>query len=129
MESNRTRPLVAIVDDEVFVRRSMRRLVSAWGIEAAPFSSGRAFIEMLEQSPSFQPDCAILDIAMPGENGLQVLKDAKARRPSLPVIIVTATDDEQTRDEALIAGAAGVFRKPVDDELFILALHEVLKII
>ena len=128
MKSNRSKPLVAIVDDAASVRRSMMRLVSSSGIDAAPFSSGREFIDMLEQFPSFSPDCVIIDIAMPDVNGLEVQKDLHLLRPRVPVVFVTAMHDEWIQDEALASGALAVFRKPIDDESFIRALHEALKI-
>src|SRR5688572_6383813 len=113
MESIQNRRLVAIVDDEVFVRRAIGRLVSSWGIDTATFTSGREFIDLVEETPAFNPDCVILDIEMPIVNGLLVQKQLRSRRPNIPVIVVTATDDPRIREEALALGAAAVFRKPV----------------
>ena len=61
-----TRPLIAIVDDDLHFRRALKRLVSSWGIDAETFASGHEFIDMLEQTPSFTATASFSIVQMPG---------------------------------------------------------------
>ena len=63
-------PVIAIVDDDETVRRSLRRLVNSLSFQAADFASGEAFLQSLAQS---SPACMLLDLHMPGLSGLEVL--------------------------------------------------------
>ena len=116
------RPLIAIVDDNALVRQSIKRLVGSEGIDAEIFASGNEFIEVLDERPGFRPECVILDMRMPGLNGLQV----QARRLGIPVIFVTA--DIEIRKRAFASGAAAFFEKPFDVAVFVETLRSVLGI-
>jgi FixJ family two-component response regulator len=67
--------------------------------------------------PSYQPACVILDIQMPGLNGLEVQR--RLAGTDLPVIFITAHDEIDVREQALSAGAFAYLRKPFGDELFV----------
>ena len=123
---SRSNPLIAIVDDDESVCRAMKRLVRSLGMEADAFTSGREFIELIETMPSFQPDCVVLDVQMPGMNGLEVQERLANSGNRLPVIFITAHDEAGVRDRALAAGAVAFLRKPFDDELFIQTLRVAL---
>jgi FixJ family two-component response regulator len=124
---NETKPLVAIVDDDPSVCRALKRLVRSLGMNAETFASGREFVDLIEAMPSFHPDCVVLDMQMPGLNGLDVqVRIARSGKP-LPVIFITAHDDAMVRQKALVAGAVAFVRKPFNDELFIKTLDEALK--
>jgi FixJ family two-component response regulator len=118
------RPLVAVVDDDESVNRSTKRLLRSAGIESESFSSGDAFLQMCVATPSFRPDCVILDVQMPGLNGLQVQQ--RLAGSGLPVIFITAHDETGVREQALAAGAMAFLRKPFDDEIFIGAVRAAL---
>jgi FixJ family two-component response regulator len=77
--------------------------------------------------PSFQPDCLILDVQMPGMNGLDVQDRLATGGNSIPVIFITAHDDVGIREKALAAGAVAFLRKPFNDDLLIRTLQEALK--
>jgi FixJ family two-component response regulator len=124
---SKSKPLIAIVDDDESVCRAMKRLVRSLGMEANAFASGREFIELIETMPSFQPDCVILDVQMPEMNGLEVQERLASSGNRLPVIFITAHDEAGVRDRALAAGAVAFLRKPFNDELFITTLRLALK--
>jgi len=116
--------LVAVVDDDESVCRAIRRLLHSVGIGADTFSSGDAFLSTLSSTPSARPACVILDILMPGINGLEVQRYLAAS--SVPVIFTTACNDLAVRETALASGAAGYLRKPFNDAILIKALEMAL---
>ena len=124
---SKSKPLIAIVDDDESVCRAMKRLVRSLGMDANAFTSGQEFIDLIETMPSFQPDCVVLDVQMPGVNGLEVQERLASSGNRLPVIFITAHDDAGVRDRALAAGAVAFLRKPFNDESFITTLHLALK--
>lgn len=124
---NKSKPLIAIVDDDESVCRALRRLVRSLAMEAETFSSGQQFLDLLEAMPSFQPDCLVLDVQMPGMNGLDVTDRLEIRRRAIPMIFITAHDDVEIREKALAAGAVAFLRKPFNDELLIKTLRASLK--
>lgn len=124
---NKSKPRIAIVDDDESVCRAVRRLLRSVAMDAETFSSGQQFIDLLEAMPSFQPDCLILDVQMPGMNGLEVQERLTTSGNTVPVIFITAHDEVGVREKALAAGAVAFLRKPFNDELLIKTLHEALK--
>ena len=83
-------------------------------------------MDCIDAVPSFHADCAILDVQMPGMNGLEVQERlAHCGRP-LPVIFITAHDEVGVRERALACGAVAFLRKPFDDELLIETLRAAL---
>ena len=124
---SKSKPLIAIVDDDESVCRAMKRLVRSLGMQANTFASGREFINLIETMPSFQPDCVVLDVQMPGMNGLEVQERLASSGNRLPVIFITAHDEAGVRDRALAAGAVAFLRKPFNDESFVTTLHLALK--
>ena len=128
MGRNKIRPVIAIVDDDVFVCRAMKRLVSLMGMDADTFVSGQEFIDLLETMPSFDPDCVILDVHMPGLNGLQVQERLACIRRDIPVIFATAADEVWVREQALASGAVAFLHKPFNNDLLLNTLRAVLKI-
>jgi len=126
MKSNRH--FVAILDDDPLVRQSIQRLVRSHGMYAETFASGREFIDRLAATPSLMPDCMIIDMQMPGLNGLQVREYLRSRRRDVPVIFVTALREAWIREQALASGAIAFFQKPFDGNLFIKTLRAVVEI-
>jgi FixJ family two-component response regulator len=124
---SKSKPLIAIVDDDESVCRAITRLVRSLGMEANAFASGREFIDLIKTLPSFVPDCVILDVQMPEMNGLEVQERLASSGNRLPVIFITAHDEAGVRDRALAAGALAFLRKPFNDELFITTLRLALK--
>ena len=77
--------------------------------------------------PSFQPDCLIVDVQMPGMNGLELKNRLATAGNTIPVIFITAYDEVGVREKAFAAGAVAFLRKPFSDELLIKTMHEALK--
>jgi FixJ family two-component response regulator len=123
----KSKPLIAIIDDDESVCRALRRLVRSFAMDAETFTSGQGFLDLLDAMPSFQPDCLVLDVQMPGMNGLE-LKDRLAITGNpIPVIFITAYDEVGVREKALTAGALAFLRKPFDDELLVKTVRQALK--
>jgi FixJ family two-component response regulator len=109
-------PYVAIVDDEEPVRKALKRLLRASGLEAEGYASGKDF---LDASAQREPDCVVLDLHMPAMSGLQVLRSLQAARRNIPTVIITAHDAPETRDQCIAAGAAAYLRKPLDEHILL----------
>jgi FixJ family two-component response regulator len=124
---SKTNPTIAIVDDDASVCRAISRLLRSLGMNADTFTSGREFIEHIETTPAFRPDCVVLDVQMPGMNGLEVQDLLVRSENPLPVIFITAHDEVSVRERALQAGAVAFLRKPFNDELFIKTLNEAIQ--
>jgi FixJ family two-component response regulator len=111
---------VYILDDDDAVRCGFARLVRSAGIEARPFATGAQFLaEVTDQVRA----CILLDITMPGMTGMQVQEELNRRGVTLPVITVSARDDEDTRAFARALGARMFLRKPVDDQALLDAIN------
>lgn len=119
------KPFVVVVDDDESVSRAIRRLLRSIGIASETFASGDAFLEVLSSMPSYRPDCVILDVQMPGLNGLEVQQ--RLAGSGMPVIFITAHDDIGVREQALAAGAVAYLRKPFNDELFVRMVRAALE--
>jgi FixJ family two-component response regulator len=117
-------PFVAVVDDEESVRKALKRLLRAAGLEAESYATGQEF---LEQAAQREPDCVVLDLHMPVMSGSQVLARIRKmpRRP--PVVVITAHDVPEKRDECLAAGACAYLRKPLEDRLLLNAISAALR--
>ena len=116
-------PYVAIVDDEEPVRKALRRLLRASGLQAESYASG---LEFLAASAQRQPDCVVLDLHMARMSGLQLLRRLQALPQRPPVVIITAHDEPEAREQCLAAGAAAYLRKPLDERLLLNAISAAL---
>ncbi len=112
--------MVYLIDDDESVRRALQRLLRSAGFEVKPFSSAEAFL----QSGNFDVGaCMVLDIRMPGLTGFDVQEKLSSMGIRMPVITVSAFDDAETRERARTLGAVAFFRKPVDGQALIDAIH------
>lgn len=118
-QMTRIEPIVFIVDDDESVRRSLSRLMRSVGYQVEDFSSAEDFLQYPRRE---EGDCVILDIRMPGMSGLELQRELAVRGSELPVIFVTAHEDEATRGQAVEAGAVAVIGKPADDHLLLDAI-------
>lgn len=115
-----TRPLlVAVVDDEESVRRALRRLFLAAGMDVETFASGQEFLASVQTR---RPDCAVLDLRLPGLTGLDVLERLAEAGVRLPIVMVSGHDQPDLAELALAAGAEAYLRKPLDDESLLAAV-------
>jgi len=107
------RPEIYIVDDDDSVRRAMKRLIRSAGMDVRTFASAQEFLAFKDMGPN---GCMILDITLQGMSGLELYGELRAKGFALPAIFITGFDTPETRDQAKKAGAAGYFRKPIDDQ-------------
>ena len=105
------------MDDDDSVCRALKRLVHSLGMAAETYGSSEDFVNQIESLPSFQPDCVILDVQMPGLNGIEAQKRLRRIHKNIPVIFITAFDDRTAREQALAGGAVAFLRKPCNDAL------------
>ncbi len=102
---------IYLVDDDVSARRGLTRLLLTAGYQVHAYASSD---ELLKYPVGDKNACLILDARMPGLSGVDLHDELLKKGVMLPVIFVTADDNEQTRMEARALKAAGFFRKPVD---------------
>lgn len=106
------RNLISVVDDDESICRSTSLLIYSFGYRAATFASAEDFLGSgLRRDTS----CLILDIRMPGMNGLQLQSNLSAEGCGIPIIFITAHDDKEPCRQAIQAGAVGFLRKPFSD--------------
>jgi FixJ family two-component response regulator len=103
---------VFIVDDDAGVLKALSRLLRAKGYDVRPFASPQAF---LAHHDSRVPGCAVLDVSMPGLNGLELQQALTAGESRRPVIFVSGKGDIPTSVRAMRAGAIDFLTKPVRD--------------
>lgn len=110
-DHGRTRDVVAIVDDDPFIRAALRRLVLSIGYDVLLFDRAEALLSYSAADDLF---CVLADLQMPGVNGIELIQTLSRRHPSLPVIAMTAYPNEAIRQRALRAGASTYLTKPID---------------
>jgi FixJ family two-component response regulator len=111
-------PIIAIVDDDASVRRSLLRVVESAGYKAETFASGREFLAWL---PHGQAACLVLDVHMDELSGFDLYDRLK-----VPVVFVTGHDDAATLARIESSNAAGHLRKPFDRMTVLDAIHRVI---
>ena len=117
--------VVYIVDDDELVRKGLARLVRAGGFSPKGYESPERFLDDVEPNARA---CILLDITMPRMSGLQVQERLKARGNTLPIIVVSARDDDESRRKARQLDARCFFRKPVDDRALLDAIEWVMEL-
>jgi FixJ family two-component response regulator len=116
--------LISIVDDDDSVRESLSGLIRSVGFGALVFASAEEFLNSNHLSDT---DCLILDVRMPGMNGLELQRRLAASHTSIPVIFITAHGDEEARVRALNGGAVEYLLKPFSEEALLKAIDTALK--
>jgi two-component system response regulator FixJ len=115
--------IVHIVDDEPAVRDSLRLLLATEDIEARAHAGVRDFFAAVAPD---ETGCVVTDVRMPEASGFDLLAEMKARRMSLPVIVITAHADVPLAVRAMKAGAVDLLEKPFDDEALLGAVRRAL---
>jgi DNA-binding NarL/FixJ family response regulator len=116
---------VLIVDDHAILRRGLRALLSD-EFHGAAFGEASNARQALEQLRKEKWDVALLDITLPGKSGLDLLKEFKAARPKLPVLILSAHPEDQFAVRVLKAGAGGYLTKESAPEELAKAIRKIL---
>lgn len=117
------RNLVAIVDDDAFVREALPDLLRSFGLEARPFGSAAAF---LASDSLARTGCLVLDVTMPGMTGPQLQAELATRRCAIPIVFITADADEALGPKLLARGAAAYLKKPFSETAMIEAVKGAL---
>jgi FixJ family two-component response regulator len=115
----KSRSLIAVVDDEEPIRKALRRLLRSAGMEVDTFPSG---VEFLESLSTRQPDCIVLDLHMPVVNGFEVQAQMAESGVTVPVVVITGHDSDETRQQALARFPVAYLRKPVNDQVLLDAI-------
>ncbi|MEX0702981.1 MAG: response regulator [Planctomycetales bacterium] len=112
--SSHTPTRLLIVDDEPGMLRTLKRIMAVKGFDVDTAASGE---EAVERAAAWRPDCALMDIRMPGMNGIEAYRQIRQRSPRTLVIFMTAYAGSALVDEALAQGGLGVFPKPLDIDM------------
>ena len=116
--------LVIVVDDDPSARRGLARMLRTAGHDVREFSSAREFLDALDPERS---GCVVLDVRMPGMSGAELQSELQARGVHLPIIVVTADHDPETRLIAEKLKAVAFFQKPVDGKALLDAIDWALR--
>jgi FixJ family two-component response regulator len=114
---------ISIVDDDQSVREGLSRLLSSVGFAVNTFASAEEYLS-LDQPGS--ADCLLLDIRMPGMSGLELQRQLAANHAEVPVIFITAHEEETERAQALEGNARTVLIKPFSEEALLNAINKAL---
>jgi len=115
--------IVHVVDDDAAVRRALVRLLRSEGLEAVTYETAQA---VLNAAPSLSSGCILLDLQMPGMDGLELLARLGELGIELPVIVVTGHGDVPTAVRAMKAGAVDFIEKPIDETQLFAAIDAAL---
>jgi FixJ family two-component response regulator len=117
-------PLISIVDDDDALRSSLENLIRSAGLRAQGFSSAEAF---LSSNHAHETRCLVLDVRMPGMSGPELQRQMSLANSHLPIIFITAHEDDAQRIQALEAGAVAFLHKPFYEEELLNAIDAALK--
>jgi FixJ family two-component response regulator len=116
--------IVMIVDDDESIRRAARRLIKSYGFPVETFASAEDF---LSSGRLLETACLVLDVQMPGLNGLELQSRLITDGHQVPIIFITAFNDENARAQALKAGALGYLVKPFEEADLLTAINVALR--
>jgi FixJ family two-component response regulator len=117
-------PIVFVVDDDVSVRDSLELLIQCEGWHAETFASASEFLAHPRRSV---PSCLVLDVSMPGLNGLELQKRIANDRTDMPIIFITGYGDIPMTVEAMKAGAVEFLTKPFTDDVLLGAIRQAIE--
>lgn len=118
-----TAPRLAVIDDDASVARALARLLRSSDYDVETFESAEAF---LERALGTDHDCLVLDLHLPGLDGVELQARLRAEGNAVPVIFITAYDSEDARRNALADGASAFLHKPLDSPRLLEEISRVL---
>ncbi len=121
---SRDTPIVFVVDDDVSVRESLEALIRCEGWEPETFASAREF---LAHPRVLTPSCLVLDVSLPGLNGLDLQNRIAIERSEVPIIFITGHGDIPMTVRAMKAGAVEFLTKPFSDDVLLGAIRNALE--
>jgi FixJ family two-component response regulator len=110
---------IAIVDDDPSVLNALARLLRTRGLGARTFTSAREFLTALSDG---LPECLIVDLQMPGMDGLELLRRLTLSGVRIPTIVITAHNEADARERCSAAGAFAFLAKPLQDTSLLAAI-------
>jgi FixJ family two-component response regulator len=116
-------PIVFVVDDDISVRESLELLLQNEGWQPKTFASAQAF---LDSPRAVVPSCLILDVSLPGLDGLELQKRVAVERVDMPIIFITGYGDVPKSVQAMKRGAVEFLTKPFNDEVLLTAIRQAL---
>jgi len=116
--------MIYIIDDDQSVLKALKLLLNAAGFNATAFFSAREF---LEQSNISNNDCIILDLSMPDISGFDLIERLSVKGIDPKIIVITAYDDVEKREQAWRMKASAFLTKPVDDQALIDTIKWILQ--
>ena len=117
-------PIVFIVDDDISVRESLELLIRHAGWQPETFESAQEFLSLPRV---LAPSCLVLDVRLPGLNGLDVQKRVSAERPDMPIIFVTGHGDVPMTVQAMKGGTVEFLTKPFGDDVLLTAVRNAIE--
>jgi two-component system response regulator FixJ len=117
------KPIIHVVDDDMAFRQSLEALLEAVGFKTATYASGRAILDVVSQ---LTEGCILLDIQMPGMDGLELQSRLRELGIRLPVIVMTGQGDVPTAVRAMKAGAVDFIEKPFGEVPLLAAIETAL---
>ncbi len=111
--------MIYVIDDDESVRKAFKRLLQSANHEVEAFSSAEEFLTRERHNKN---SCIIIDMKMPGMTGFDLQRRLKAQETRIPVIVISASDDSEVRQQARELGAVVFFRKPIDDQALLDAI-------
>jgi FixJ family two-component response regulator len=119
-----TPPIIFVVDDDVSVRESLELLLRQQGFAVETFISAQEF---LARERARAPSCLVLDVSLPGLNGLDLQKSVAHDRHDMPIIFITGHGDIPMTVQAMKAGAVEFLTKPLSDDVLLNAIRNALE--
>jgi FixJ family two-component response regulator len=116
-------PVVFVIDDDESICRSLRRLIQSVGLHVRTFTSGNDF---LSQGCQNVPGCLVLDVRMPEIDGLEIQQRLADSGSTMPIIFMSAHEDDAIRRQAFNSGAVAFLHKPFEDQVFIETVNAAL---
>jgi len=116
--------IVFVVDDDISIRESLELLIRSEGWQPETFPSAQHF---LSRPRTPVPSCLVLDISMPGLNGLELQKRVATEHPDVPIIFITGHGDVSKTVQAMKAGAIEFLTKPFNDDVLLSAVRQALE--
>ena len=117
-------PMVFVVDDDVSVRESLELLIRCEGWQPETFTSAKEF---LDYPRVVIPNCLVLDVSLPGLNGLDLQRIVAGERTDMPIIFITGHGDVPMTVQAMKAGAVEFLTKPFDNDVLLAAIRAALE--
>jgi len=117
-------PIVFVVDDDISVRESLELLIGNAGWLPETFESAQDF---LARERAVVPSCLVLDVTLPGLNGLDLQKRIAADRSDMPIIFITGHGNVPITVQAMKAGAVEFLTKPFSDDVLLSAIRQALE--